>query len=71
MGSNKVSIVGKEVEQLKVSSRIEPVLERVLTGRATPEVAVNLLDISEYELGVLLRALIRQRSKEQRWEFTD
>lgn len=67
----KAKAVGKEVEQLKVSSRIEPVLERVLTGRAAPEVAVNLLDISEYELGILLRALIRQRSKEQRWELTD
>lgn len=67
----KASIVSQEVEQLKVSSRIEPVLERVLTGRATPEVAVSLLDISEYELGVLLRALIRQRSNEQRWEYTD
>lgn len=63
--------MGQEVERLKVSSRIEPVLERVLTGKATPEMAVNLLEVSEYELGVLLRALIRQRSKEQRWELTD
>jgi hypothetical protein len=56
------------VEPLRVSNRIEPVLERVLTGHAAPEAAVNLLDISEYELGILLRALIRQRSIEQRWE---
>jgi hypothetical protein len=47
---------------------MEPVLERVLTGQAPPELAVSLLEISEYELGILLRALIRQRSIEQRWE---
>lgn len=47
---------------------MEPILERVLTGRAEPELAVELLDISEYELGILLRALIRQRSQEQLWE---
>lgn len=56
------------MEHLRVSRRMEPILERVLTGRAEPELAVELLDISEYELGILLRALIRQRSQEQLWE---
>jgi hypothetical protein len=57
-----------EAQPLKVPSRIEPMLERVLIGQATPEVATNLLEISEYELGVLLRALIRQRARDQFWE---
>jgi len=47
---------------------MEPVLERVLTGQSPPELAVSLLEISEYELGILLRALIRQRSIEQHWD---
>lgn len=57
------------MEHLKVSRRMEPILERVLTGQAEPELAVDLLEISEYELGILLRALIRQRSIEQLWEM--
>lgn len=60
--------MSQEVEHLRVSSRMEPVLERVLTGQSPPELAVSLLEISEYELGILLRALIRQRSIEQHWD---
>lgn len=57
-----------EAPPLPVPPRTEVVLERVLVGKAAPELAASLLDVSEYELGILLRALIRQRAVEQAWE---
>jgi len=57
-----------QTETLTVPGHIEPVLERVLAGRAPLEVATKALEINEYELGILLRALIRQRAAEQSWE---
>jgi hypothetical protein len=52
----------------RVPPQTEVVLERVLVGKASPELAASLLDVTEYELGILLRALIRQRTVEQAWE---
>lgn len=47
-----------------------PVLERVLTGAVTEMTAEWVLGVSENELGILLRALIRQRAREQ-GDYTD
>ncbi|MGV3719291.1 MAG: hypothetical protein ACO1SX_00155 [Actinomycetota bacterium] len=52
----------------QVPPQTEVVLERVLVGKASPELAASLLNVTEYELGILLRALIRQRAVEQAWE---
>jgi hypothetical protein len=53
---------------LPVPAQTEVVLERVLVGQAAPELAASLLGLTEYELGILLRALIRQRATEQAWD---
>jgi hypothetical protein len=47
---------------------MEPILNRVLTGQIEPELAASVLEITEHELGILLRALIRQRAAEQAWD---
>lgn len=52
----------------RVPDRMVPVLERVLAGEASPELGAALLDITERELGILLRALIRQRAADQAWD---
>lgn len=49
---------------------MEPMLEQILTGQAEPSNAQVSFNLTEYEVGIMLRALIRQRAKEQRW-FTD
>jgi hypothetical protein len=60
----------QDTGQLLVPKYMEPLLERVLSGTAEATVVESLLGVSEKELGILLRALIRQRAREQ-WEFTD
>jgi hypothetical protein len=54
-----------------VPAYMEPLLERVLTGTADSTAVQGLFGVSERELGILLRALIRQRTVEQQWEFRD
>lgn len=46
-------------------------LDQVLKGEASPEVAKSELGVGEITLGTLLRALIRQRATEQQWELPD
>jgi len=53
-----------------VPGYMEPLLERVLVGTADSAAAQSVLNVSEKELGILLRALIRQRAREQ-WEYSD
>ncbi|MFN3648485.1 MAG: hypothetical protein ACK47B_02800 [Armatimonadota bacterium] len=55
---------------LRVPGHLEPLLEEVLRGQTRTEAAGHALGLSEYELGILLRALIRQRAREG-GEFTD
>lgn len=59
-----------ENTQLRVPPQMEPMLEQILTGQAEPSNAQVSFNLTEYEVGIMLRALIRQRAKEQRW-FTD
>lgn len=54
-----------------VPQHLVRILDQVLMGRETPESAQGTLEVSEGELGILLRALIRERAKEQQWEFSD
>jgi hypothetical protein len=46
---------------------MEPVLERVLIGEIQPISAQSAFEVSEHELGILLRALIRQRARDPEW----
>jgi hypothetical protein len=53
-----------------IPNHMQPLLERVLAGITEEQVVESVLDITEKELGILLRALIRQRAREQ-WDFAD
>lgn len=54
-----------------VPARLVPLLDRVLKGEAPLEAAERELELDERTLGILLRALIRERAGEQRWELSD
>jgi hypothetical protein len=54
----------------RVPHHLEPVLESVLKGETEPATVQVGFGLSQYELGILLRALIRQRAREFQW-FTD
>lgn len=54
----------------RVPEHLESALDSVLKGQLEPAVVQVGKGLSAEELGVLLRALIRQRARELRW-FTD
>lgn len=54
----------------KVPAHLEAALDSVLKGELEPAVVQVGTGLSDYELGVLLRALIRQRARELQW-FSD
>ena len=60
----------REAREPRIPRHMEPILEGVLVGQTNCEVAVAALGVSKYELGILLRALIRKRAREQ-WDYTD
>lgn len=58
------------IRTLRVPEHLESALDSVLKGELEPAVVQMGNGLSDYELGVLLRALIRQRARELRW-FAD
>jgi hypothetical protein len=53
----------RNTDDLRLPKHLEPTLERVLAGKEPCRIVQTLFGVSEPELGIMLRTLIRQRAE--------